>query len=350
MGSATSMEMRLRCGGGLPFALFYIAVVALAGCSRKEPVVTVRFDAIPRVASPAPDPEPLAQVQASALVARSASIEALPARRLFLGGNAARLDSALEALELNRQRAFQRVLQRLEQTLVFDVEQTARQLRSDLADERRRSLDQAYAELRSVFEVHAALKGRLPWELAALVGFPDPDPNSTRPLTFARSDRLNPRRVKAKTYRERIAEIDAQYVAARDRLLSRVADASREEAEAIERRIDAMLADARNRAAAEAQRLAASRGHGTLDARNAARDERLEEQPAASVTVSAVPPVPVPKLQSPRMNVIDSEAWNRALLVLWARSHGYRIARTGERARDATEEFSRWRATYLLGP
>lgn len=309
----------------------------------------VRLDAIPRVASPAPDPEP-AQVRASAPVARSASIEALPERRLFLGGNAARLESALEALELNRRRAFQRVLQRLEQTLVFDVEQTARQLRVDLADQQRQSLDQAYAELRSVFEVHAALKGRMPWELASLVGFPDPDPASTRPLTFARSDRLNPRRVKAKAYRERIAEIDAQYVAARDRLLSRVADASREEVATVENRIAAMLAEARSRAAAEAQRLAASRGHGTLDARNAALDERLEAQPAASVTVAAIPPAPLPKLKPPRLDVIDSEAWNRALLVLWARSHGYRVARAGERARDATEEFSRWRAAYLLGP
>ena len=267
----------------------------------------------------------------------SASIPALPARSVSLGNVESRLARARAIIARNRQEALAQITRELQGSYQRELNRLRRDTTEALDAERLANLQGAIGKVAALFSSYASRRGPLVARLAFLADFPDRDPNSKRAETpGARIE--NERIEEAKRLRAEIAVLDAGF----DHDSSRIAVSIESESEtaivAFLRDLELKRVEADRRAEAEARRqIEADRPLRSIIENRGAM--RLPAEPGKQITVPGGNRLPSPPtVLSPAFpNMLQNE------LQIWAETHYYQISASPQGARNATEEFKKWK-------
>jgi hypothetical protein len=331
----------------------YICLPAFIGaaCSPEPQRVYIDFDAVlatdaqaaPSVMSGPPPP--------AAFPAFRGELPPLPTGKVALPETGKRLEEAKRLVKSSNDQAFDALARQLREIKVAEV---ARQgavkveaLKPMLAEVRSEALKKAAA----AFAESADRRGRALVRLTVLVGFPDPDPMSTRE-TDPSVRRARRRSEPAKTWREIIRTIDADF----DEEVRKL------DAEALEKYFTALarvyeeMDVAKQAAEAEALReAAAQRGQAPKDLRSliAESGERtLQAVPKSEVAIPSGPnPAGAPALPASgaARASLDERSRLESDALIWLATRRYTLGRTKDSGRDVTQEFIKWRKEQLAG-
>jgi hypothetical protein len=251
------------------------------------------------------------------------------------------------ALLEDRRRAYERLLSNFRREKLAEADRIERELREALEPVGRQVFDEAFARARQVFERFALPLGGARLELARLVGYPDPDPNSRREAP-EEDQHGRHRLARAAELRTEIASLTAS----RDKeigVLIAEAQANLDERSAeIMRRMVAVRDTAEQEAIAEASRVLQE---ASTALPNIVPGETPDLPPAPAVT-QRISPMSPPRPPAFRTAPADDAEQRRILLAeatIWARTSGYRLVSPAPLARDGTEEFIRWRLSLRPG-
>jgi len=225
------------------------------------------------------------------------------------------------------------------------MEQLERDRLATLDEAARVRLDAVVDELAARFGLQAAETGRLLVALSNLVGWPDLDPESRRPLPHPRLD-IPASEVAARSLRAELAIRDAEFYALAQRRLSEAQAVNTRDREALTQE----LAAERGRRDAEAQRLARLKVPVSREAGATRRlNQPLAGLPAATITSTQIGPIAVPLVVP--LGSDESFARQRRNLAarIYAAVHGKRVAEPNRAAPNETREFKAW-LTTLAGP
>lgn len=316
-----------------------MAALALTGlgceAAAPGPMVFIDFDAAliattstPAVANALPNP-PAAQ----------------PAKTLAIPGTLGRtltVDSSQErqVIERNRERAERELSRSLATLYQREAERAGQERLKELEPSRQEALRAAQDAVRIAFEAYALKRGPKVARLTAIVGFPDPNPDSLPP-TREPDAAVKPRLEEAVALRAEIRTLAREYEVRSQELLAEA-----------ERRHDVDLTEAK----AEIGRLrvgAIERAEQEAVAEIARSHSELQSLliPSTTVELPATPPqsrtLPAepPYDRAPAVDArVLTKQERRQLLVsqatIWAGARGYVIVDRG--GRDATAEFVAW--------
>ncbi|MCB8933702.1 MAG: hypothetical protein H6534_09700, partial [Chthonomonadaceae bacterium] len=289
-------------------ALVVLGGVALMmGCAPRAERVTVDLSRVPTPAR-APDAPSVAPRPPDPLPPASGVLESLPAQVVVLQDGKERIAAAQRIVEQSRKQAYEQVLRILRDTYRAEVQRWADDRVAELDPARASEFDGAFRELRTKFEAYADARGPKIARLALLAGFPE-----WRSTTGA----LEPRWTdEAKRLRAEVRALDSEFAQTAATLLADAEHTIQEEAQKIQREIQAAFADADARAEqTAAQQMTEARRD--LDALLAGRTElELNAEPRKTLELPASTPVKsVPQLPEPN----EPEPDVRQELALWLR-------------------------------
>lgn len=309
----------------------------LVGCAREPEAVFVDLARVPSETHLPAIPQ-VTRAPKPTLGATTGTIPAVPPQDLLLGANERRLQSVMDEIAKNRRDTEAAVRKRLERAYLADVQRARTARRDELGPQHTALLDKVYAELRQVFEKHASRRFLPQVELAMRVGWPDPDPKSTRTAP--------PRVIEL---REALAEIDADYRRERDEMLAKAYAIIDTQLSALESEMARLEAEAIERASHEAIARARASEVEALEKAPMRKNAKLPALSQESVTTQAPdPPIEAPKLETPDFRDVDRQLLQSELRIFLAH-RGYRRAARPSEGRDATQEFIEWRKPFHAG-
>ncbi len=319
-------------------AIFLAFIVAsLGGCGQDPNKVYVDLAKADELHLPALEAAPQPPIQT--VKSSSVSIPASAPRDLYLGANKDRLARAEAVLAENQRLAFKEVSARLKEAFALEIDHIEAEQRRKLKQNEREELAKIYEGLRIVFVEYAQKIGQRRLKLAALVGVPDPDPQSLRP-PISRAKESQRRWEEAKSLRGQIKTLDEEFrkeVATR-RVVAQTkfnSDLTELAAAISEMRVKRDL-----EAEAEAVRMTTTKRN--LQIRESIRRESIPAEPGASATLQSFPPrqsAPQPSQERPMPPTARLE------LDIWLSVKHYQLV--GKQAgRDATQEFLAWRKQF----
>lgn len=317
----------------LGLALFGI----LAGCAREPEAVFIDLSRVPLPARRPTLPD-VPQAPEPAVGSTTATLPAIPSQELLLGANEKRLQAVLDEIARNRRDTEAAVRKRLERAYLADVQRARTARRQELEPKHEALLDEVYAGLRAVFERYANQRYLPQVELALRVGWPDPDPESTRTA---------PARVVE--LRKRLAELDGEYRRERDARFAAAYEVIDAELSGLLTEMARLEAEALDRATREAAARARATEVEALAKSPMRKNVRLPALPKVTVTTRAPdPPIEAPRLATPDFGDVDQRLLESELRIFLAH-RGYRRAGRPHGVRDATQEFIEWRKPFHAG-
>lgn len=150
------------------------------GCSvNKPPLLFVDLDRLEAIA-PAVPSDGFATRGLKGLKAISGSMAALPEQITLSEDSRALSQEAWREVQASREKLFQDLKRKLTLTYLSEVQGLRDEKRLELAEKELEKLERVWEVIRGKFEILAAKTGPLTYRLSWLAGFPDPDPNSRR--------------------------------------------------------------------------------------------------------------------------------------------------------------------------
>lgn len=322
-------------------ALFVL--FGVLGCGKPAERVYVDLTAVSLSTSPV--------VEVSDGVARGQAIRtdvALPElgqRDLFIGSEEDRAKKALEVYSKTQESAVAGVVDRLEKLYMAEVSAAQREEAQRIQDAYHVRAQEELDRLRADFEAHAETVGELRAKLAAIVGFPDPDPKSLRvPPSHDKS--ASAKFQDAKGLREQIIAQDTKF---RDLAATRMKSLEDERAQMLAR-LEYQTQEQRSRAverAREESKSVAQQSLSVLERTALSPETQLPAVAGVGSSVDSRPRAPQPI--QPGTSVVESAKALKEQLDAFLRVHNYRLAKAKGRARDATQEFVAWRKKFTEG-
>jgi hypothetical protein len=234
---------------------------------------------------------------------------------------------------------------RLRETYLVEVRRIEQERLADLDPTKKAYTKVVFDRIRQIFDAYANKRGPLVIRLSFLVGFPDPDPASTRvpdssrPLQKKRFD-------ESKRLREQIVLLDKQYDASVVNELNSLRESNEEAFTRLKVDIEELRSKAEQQAIDEARKQI-----------NTNRDEvRSLIIDSPSVVLESVgkkkvafAPASKPKmLKTPAVNLSDGREEIKVDLDIWMAQKGY-VLGSREKGVDVTLEFILWRKMQLDG-
>lgn len=272
-------------------------------------------------------------------------LEPLRARDLYLGQSESRVRQAESNIEQQRERAYRAILAMLERQALARLQVDRDGEQDGVKAEFLALLQRFFDSVRAVFEAHAMKVADQRYPLTSLVGFPDPDPDSSRePLRLDPFEKINTDRAKA--FRAEIARLDTEFRRNMETVLGQYsADLMVKERELAER-YAVLESEARRVAEAEARRLSQAGERVIASVRTVSKNVLLARQPEVVVRIEGSRPPPQP----PEVAAVAPKRSDSEALRVWMAQNGYRQAGPGESAPDRTHEFYLWLRQFQLGP
>ena len=325
-----------------------LSLLALAGCTTAtKEAVYINWDAVAVALRPVEFARPTLDLQSSPSKTESLEVPSLPGGVASTSTSKERLAQARATIAANFKAALKQLTDGLLEAYLHDIDRFEKEKLATLEPDRDQALGKLFKSLSESFRAYARKRGPLVAELAFLVGFPDPDPGSTRQSESER--RIDKERdARSKTLRSQIADLDKAYIGLSQKMVDD-ADAQYEsEIEAVQQLIETMRDAADLRAQQEARNLLKS----DLSLQSVLEDTSaltLKPVPGKKVTIQPVEPLAAPK----RVPFATREDIREQLLrdaridaQIWADTRYYILDR-GRRGRDATAEFLEWRRERL---
>ena len=254
-----------------------------------------------------------------------------------------RMDAAKQLLSDDRRHTVKEIEARLRRLYGLAADRVTKAKYGDLDPKRTAALREAETLIHAAFATYAAQRGPKLARLALLVGFPDPDPTSTKSPDPARA-LAEARFVEAKALRSDIVGLDAAFARQTQGYLKDAQDKIDEDLTQMRIDIQQRKDDADARAEAEAARLAAVNEASLGLSSRSMRDVQLSQVAPESVQPTSGPTPPAMGPTSIELDPTDTAGRIRALqseVRIWAGIHGYSLVERGK-GRDATEEFKEW--------
>ncbi len=330
-------QLRKRTSKGL-----LLVLVGVWGCAPDPDLVYVDLDAAELRSSTTTGPAVGFNVEAYAL---EQSIAPLGSTDVFFGSAEERAIEALNVYRQTQRDAAQAVLKRLRSAYLNEVALTAK-AETDAADEEYTAfLTKEVDALHAVFLEHAKKVEPLRFELAQIVGFPDPDPRSLK-VPLESNEKAHKRFLAARAIREQIIALDDAFRAEAARRMAVIEAAREARLVAIGQRAEARRNDALSRAQAEADKITRD-ALATLEPTALDPGAQLPAVPGASSSVNSGP-VSV-RSQPGSVAMRETKTDLEAQLGVFLKTYRYRRTRDASLGRDATQEFLVWRRKYTDG-
>lgn len=315
--------------------LIAACALSLAGCAANRETVYVDLNSIPasglQPVSKLPSPKPPGATPGVTL-----TLPATEPTSITLG---ARDDLLRENIE----RAERELTRALSREYLDQAEREAATLLGALDPERSAALSAAQDRIRERFAVYANERAPRLARLTAIVGFPDPNPNST-PITQELPNYARQILEEANKLRAELRSIDAAYEADVAAILLEVTSEFDEKLAELQAEIARARADAIERAEQGAVQQAQAAYSALQPSLLKRQTVEVPGAPAETVTIEPVPAMPQPpKVESNLLTPLEREALVRNQLQIWSSARGYVLSKTPIGARDATEEFIQWR-------
>lgn len=268
---------------------------------------------------------------------RTISIGSTPSMQVRVG------QSAEATLEENRARAQRQLARTLASEYRQELEAEANRRIAALEPLRREAEEAAQSAIRAIFEAYAEKRSVLIARLAAIVGFPDPNPRSLPPRrqVDAPAQKLLD---EAASLREQINQVDREYEADVERTLASVEEKYQIDLTNLQASLEQERADALARAEKQAEAEARESFEALRPAMIQPQEISLPGAPARSQTLPAVPAAPdPPQVVGEALGPERRRKLIEAQLDVWAAARGYIISKSEGGARNATREFIQWR-------
>lgn len=329
-------------------AILAIGVIAIAGCA--QPRVQPVFVDFNRITAPLTRPPLVQPTPPDSKMTASAGITSTPGQVIRGVNTDSRRAAILKLIEENREIAERELAARLRQAYLSDAERKQQEMLVTLDERRRELFKGAFGQVRPIFEEYANKRAGPLLDLSLYAGFPDPDPESKRPLPEA--DKFALRRAQAAVAaRESLQATEAWYQGQVTALLKKAGAQFEVEELYFFAEFERMRAEAEQRAVQEA----AAQVNTDLAEINPslAQTSPLTLAPTAekSVTVRSERSPYALKPPTDRSATIKAQAQEQAELdaKVWAATSGYRLT-DSRSAPDKTEEFLAWRSKRHVGP
>lgn len=331
----------MRTSRIIPFGLVF--GLGAFGCSRSPELVYVDLSSVPQEAPPPLKP-PAETGVAKVLSPSPSSLPALSEGELYFAANESALERARDTIRKNRERALKEISARLMDVAIADVKRITDARIEALLPKEKVALDGVYGEARSIFLKYALRAGSATFDLAGLVGFPDPDPKSRR-IPDASDKEATSRYEKAKALRTKVDSLGRQFYAEFDSKLGAAVAMNRVALYDLKIEMNLLLEQLLADAQLEAERLT-EQSTDDVASQSALREVKLKAEPKVSVSFSpiatSVHPVNVSNVTIRRS--LENE------LQIFAKVRGYELTSNRSFGKNVTAEFLTWRKQFNLGP
>lgn len=331
-------------------SLFWIAILT-AGCA--QPRVQPAFVDVDRVLATVPIDKPdvvNTPTVAAPVAAQSASVPATPAREVRAADTEARRQAILKLIAQNKQIAESELAKRLREAYLSDVDRLESDLLAGLDDRKRELMTATFGALRPIFEEYARRRTHPLIRISLWAGFPDPDPNSRRPVP--EGDPVNERRTReVMTLREDLKKTEAWYQGRIDEALQRADEQISQEILSLRIELEKQRLEAEARARREAAEQVKLELADIKPSKVQTDSLRLSGSPGATVSVPGggkprlIPAGPDPSATIRKQTRAQIEVDAK----VWASVTGYALS-TQKTDPDKTNEFLAWRRRRHVGP
>jgi hypothetical protein len=261
-----------------------------------------------------------------------------------------RLEMAKQLIAANRGKSIAALASMLKQIYLAQAKDRIDRMAHDQQPETDAIIDSVLADLRALFERYGEERGPLLAHLNALARSND---LADEPIPSG-ADRIESSRIeKANTLREQIRQMDSAY----DQQAQTLLDAAYAKIGEEIRKLQIQADQIRVAAAAKAQAEAESKATKTETAINVELKDLVPDAlPAVPSRQVVVPGSPsLPKAPTDKTDAIFGSLEERRRLIdrevdVWVKTTGRQRASSAAGARDATEEFLRWRSAHTVGP
>jgi len=325
-----------------------LIVAFLAGCA--QPRVQPVFVDFNRVPLPSPKAPLVVPRPPDTKMSVGSVITSTPGQTIRGVNTDARRAAILGYIEDNRKIAEKELAERLRLAYLSDVERRQQELMTELDERRRELFTGAFSAIRPVFEEYAERRAGPLLDLTLFAGFPDPDPQSKRPLPEA--DKFALRRAQTMVNaRKSLEQTEAWYQGQVSALLKKAGAQFEVEELYLFNEFDRMRKEAEARAMQEAS-AQVNRDLAEINPSLAqtsplvlapTQEKKVTIQSEASAT-GITPP-------EDRSVTIREQAREQAELdaKVWAATSGYKLS-SSRSDPDKTEEFLAWRSKRHDGP
>lgn len=318
------------------FGILLIGLGA-ASCAPEPDLVYIDLSKVP----PYPAEQALMPGSASAdtISAVGGQLEEMPAVEITSGDLAARARLAQEEIRQNSEQLFEELRARLIKGYDAELAVTQAEESQKLADAYQEEVTRIIGEIEEAFRAQAEIIGDYTYDLARIMGFPDPDPKSRRRGTLS----SDPEEFEqAKWLRWEIARLRSECRLMAQRMM---ADA-RSDLRAAQAELEMDLAFERQDLVAQAE--AQARESALQDVNQAIStvfnpDQMLEPLEGISTTIAGetlAPPIwpwIAPKRETLWANRLRDQA------KIYAESRGWQLVQKPDGAQNKTQEFIEWR-------
>ncbi|MCU0315047.1 MAG: hypothetical protein MUC92_00480 [Fimbriimonadaceae bacterium] len=294
-------------------------------------------------------PGPSAARKTAGLRSKTATLPSLPSEVITPRGFQAEAAAAAALRRRIRDQAFERVRFDLVQRANREVSAEAREKLQALTERFESQTKEILEELRLIFESHARQVGPKRVTLAFLVGFPDPDPGSERQARGKEPEEIRRLR-EAQQVRSEIAQLEAEYRRSTDDALARL---YREFREGIAK-LDQENREELGRRTAESEQQAREIVRDSVPKVQETMLDAPKQLPPVSnreVGISSAPSArrqATPIQPASPARYTDERRWEDQKET-FLQSRNYRLAQPGEKGKDVTEEFLKWRRQFANG-
>lgn len=330
-------------------AIVFIVGLLAAGCA--QPRVQPAFVDYARVtANLAPSGPAVLPQSPDVSIDTQGSIAPRAGEVVRSANNEARRAAILQLIAENRLIAENDLAERLREAYLAEVDRLESEMLGDLDERRKKLLESTFASLRPIFEEYAQRRTAPLVRLSLYAGFPDPDPNSRRPLPEAEKFALA-RAKDAVDKRKQLQQIEAWYQAQVEGALQKASDDISEQIVNLRIELERQRLDAETRA----RREAAAQVNTELADINPSLAQSaplvLKASPGETVRVASGRSPLVISPPPDRSATILRQAREQARLdaKVWAATEGYRLSESRS-APDKTDEFLAWRRKRHVGP
>lgn len=296
---------------------------------------------------PQPDPLPLFQEEPFPEVKVGLKSEHEVTLPSVSKKDAEREQLLIGVLKAQREELYKGILNELIRAQDAEIDRIESAQKQKLDVKKKQEIDKVYGKAHAILVRYSDAYGKALYRLAALEGFPDPDPNSFR--------RPNPNDKKSTKQFEEAKELRATLKTLDDRfykdfyaLLEQVKQEIKEDLSGLEKSIERLQKEARQKAETEAKALTADQLKG-LKVQQVPKLKQLPALLGSEVTISSeqinLKRVEPPAAQESKEMLIKQLD---AQVQLWAKLNGYRLSKEPSKSTDKTVEFIKWRNQYEL--
>lgn len=323
-------------------AFLGLVIVGVGGCSPDPELVFIDRSRFAEV-----DLRPAAtgmSIPTRSIAGATFSLPSLNTRTLYVASVRERFESAMLQVQSDQEALVRQMFEALRKLYMGELATLEARERERIEEEGEVALDEAYAQVRAIFEKYAKPIGQKWIRLSWLVGFPDPDPRSRRAPRTDNKEQIA-RFEEAVRLRKEIRELGELY---RDEVGAQLQVVNNEQ-----RALLAQLAQEFNirriereaEAEAEAKEIglrAISQLQGfVLDPTQVLPPLPGDQVvvPPAGTTIPRLDPAPGETAFAPTERLADQ-------IKIFTGIHHYELSSTPRGARNVTEEFARWRSRY----